>query len=186
MLVGTGPQGGEGMASFSPEVQAIFAKQFAVPDELWLDLFFTPSAASQAAGRAFLTRLRTRVENRDPASDAKVAGAQLAAVAAWGAPRDAPYAYLKAIKQRTLVVNGHTDIILPTVNSFILSQYLPDALHRTGERNAGALECAPHPSRTESHVEIGRDGDHRGNVNRAKRVCAGAFFDIRRQRAGKR
>lgn len=127
VLVGTGPQGGEGMASFSPEVQAIFAKQFAVPDELWLDLFFSPSAASQTAGREFLTRLRTRVENRDPPSDGKVAGAQLAAVAAWGAPREAPYAYLKSIKQRTLVVNGHNDIILPTVNSFILSQHLPDA-----------------------------------------------------------
>jgi pimeloyl-ACP methyl ester carboxylesterase len=34
---------------------------------------------------------------------------------------------LKRITQRTLVVNGKNDIMVPTVNSFILQQKLADA-----------------------------------------------------------
>jgi dipeptidyl aminopeptidase/acylaminoacyl peptidase len=34
---------------------------------------------------------------------------------------------LKKIKQRTLVVNGKNDIMVPTINSYILQQQLPDA-----------------------------------------------------------
>jgi pimeloyl-ACP methyl ester carboxylesterase len=57
----------------------------------------------------------------------KVAQAQIAAVAAWGAPRSDPYDYLKGIAHPALVVNGHTDIILPTINSYLLAQNLPNA-----------------------------------------------------------
>lgn len=128
LLVGTGPQGGDGMDKFSPEVQHIFfERKYAEPDEIWLDAFFTQSESSQTAGRAFLQRLRARKENRDPPSDMKAAQAQLAAVAAWGSPRTNPFAYLKGISHPALVINGHTDIILPTINSFHLSQHLPNA-----------------------------------------------------------
>ena len=34
---------------------------------------------------------------------------------------------LKAIRQPTLVVNGSHDIMVPTVNSFTLSQHIPNA-----------------------------------------------------------
>jgi pimeloyl-ACP methyl ester carboxylesterase len=37
------------------------------------------------------------------------------------------YDYLKTIKQPTLVVNGSNDVIMPTVNSFIMQQYIPYA-----------------------------------------------------------
>jgi pimeloyl-ACP methyl ester carboxylesterase len=37
------------------------------------------------------------------------------------------YAYLKMIKQPTRVVNGHDDIMVPTINSFTLSQHIPNA-----------------------------------------------------------
>ena len=37
------------------------------------------------------------------------------------------YGYLKNIPHRTLVVNGHDDIMVPTVNSFILQQHIPNA-----------------------------------------------------------
>jgi pimeloyl-ACP methyl ester carboxylesterase len=39
----------------------------------------------------------------------------------------APYAYLKNIAQPTLVVNGSNDVIVYTVNSFLLQQNLPNA-----------------------------------------------------------
>jgi pimeloyl-ACP methyl ester carboxylesterase len=37
------------------------------------------------------------------------------------------YAYLKRIAQPTLVVNGSNDVIIYTVNSYILQQHLPNA-----------------------------------------------------------
>ena len=38
-----------------------------------------------------------------------------------------PFDYLKAILQPTLVINGSNDVIIYTVNSFILQQSLPNA-----------------------------------------------------------
>jgi pimeloyl-ACP methyl ester carboxylesterase len=57
----------------------------------------------------------------------KVAPAQIAALQEWGAPAKDPYAYLKKVTQPTLVVNGSNDVIIYTVNSFILQQNLPNA-----------------------------------------------------------
>jgi pimeloyl-ACP methyl ester carboxylesterase len=127
VLVGTGPRGGEGMASLTPEAQEIFGATYESPDQLWLRVHFTPSEASQTAGRAFLERTHRRIEDREPLVSEKVAPAQVAALAVYGAPKPDAYAYLKDIKQPTLVVNGQNDIIIYTVNSFIMQQNLPNA-----------------------------------------------------------
>src|ERR1700736_289268 len=127
ILVGTGPRSGEGMASLSPDGQGIFGAKYDPADEVWLRAFFSPSERSQAAGRKYLERQRTRKVNRDPLPSEKVAPSQLAALQKWGAPAKDPYAYLKKITQPTLVVNGSNDVLVYTVNSFILQQNLPDA-----------------------------------------------------------
>ena len=127
VLVGTGPRGGEGMATLTPEAQEIFGAAYNEPDHLWLRVHFTRSEKSQAAGREFLKRFRLRAENRDPEVNEKVAPAQIAAIDEWGAPREKPFEYLKSIRQPTLVVNGVKDVIIYAVNSFILQQHLPDA-----------------------------------------------------------
>jgi pimeloyl-ACP methyl ester carboxylesterase len=127
ILVGTGPRGGEGMATLTPEAQAVFGATYANPDEVWLSGFFTPSEASQAAGRAFLKRFRRRVEGRDPEVGGKVAPAQIDAIGKWGAPRAGAFDYLREITHPTLVINGSNDVIIYTVNSFILQQNLPNA-----------------------------------------------------------
>jgi pimeloyl-ACP methyl ester carboxylesterase len=127
VLVGTGPRGGEGMAALTPEAQEIFSATYDPPDELWLAVHFTPSEASQAAGRKFLERFRLRKENRDPEVSENVAPAQIEAIDRWGAPREKPFEYLKSIRQPTLVVNGGKDVIVYPVNSFILQQHLPSA-----------------------------------------------------------
>src|SRR5712692_7881847 len=80
ILVGTGPRSGEGMASLTPEGQDIFGAKYDPADEVWLRAFFTPSERSQAAGRKYLERQRTRKVNRDPLPNEKVAPAQLAAL----------------------------------------------------------------------------------------------------------
>jgi pimeloyl-ACP methyl ester carboxylesterase len=127
ILVGTGPRGGEGMATLTPEAQAVFGATYANPDEVWLGVFFTPTEKSQAAGRAFLKRFRLRRENRDPEVNAKVAPAQIEAISKWGAPRAGAFDYLREITHPTLVINGSHDVIIYTVNSFMLQQNLPNA-----------------------------------------------------------
>ena len=127
ILVGTGPRGGEGMATLTPEAQAVFGATYANPDEVWLGAFFTPSEPSQAAGRAFLKRFRLRTKGRDPAISEQVAPAQLEALAKWGAPRAGAFDYLRGIAQPTLVINGSNDVLVYTVNSLILQQNLPNA-----------------------------------------------------------
>src|SRR5258708_2249945 len=127
VLVGTGPRGGEGMATLTPEAQEIFGASYDEPDHLWLSVHFTKSENSQAAGREFLKRFRRRAENRDPEVNEKVAPAQIEAISDWGAPRQKSFEYLKSIRQPTLVVNGGNDVIIYAVNSFILPQHLPNA-----------------------------------------------------------
>jgi pimeloyl-ACP methyl ester carboxylesterase len=127
VLVGTGPRSGEGMATLTSEAQEIFGATYDEPDHLWLRVHFTPSEKSQAAGREFLKRFRLRRENRDPEVNGTVAPAQLEAIGKWGAPQEKPFEYLKSIRQPTLVVNGGKDVIIYSVNSFILQQQLPNA-----------------------------------------------------------
>jgi pimeloyl-ACP methyl ester carboxylesterase len=127
VLVGTGPRGGEDMATLTPEAQKIFGATYDDPDHLWLHVHFTQSGQSQTAGRKFLKRFRLRSENRDPEVNEKVAPAQIEAIGKWGAPQEEPFEYLKSIRQPTLVVNGGQDVIIYSVNSFILQQHLPNA-----------------------------------------------------------
>ena len=127
ILAGTGPSGGEGMAAFSPQVQEIMSRPNSTPAERGLALFFSPSAVSQAAGKAWFARIAARQVDREPPASPQVAAAQLTALAKWGQVTGERYGALKNIPHRTLVVNGHDDIMVPTVNSFILQQKLPDA-----------------------------------------------------------
>jgi pimeloyl-ACP methyl ester carboxylesterase len=127
ILVGTGPRSGESMDTGTPEGKEIFGATYANPDDLWLRVHFTPSHVSQAAGREFVKRFRLRSTNRDPDVSQAAALAQRAAIGRWGAKRDHAWDYLKTIKQPVLVVNGSNDVIIYTINSYILQQNLPNA-----------------------------------------------------------
>jgi pimeloyl-ACP methyl ester carboxylesterase len=127
VLVGTGPRGGDGMDQLAPDVVPLFRTAYEPQDLMWLPIFFSPSEASQAAGRHFLERIRARTEDRDvPVSEATVA-AHLAAAHEWGAAAPNSFDYLRAIPHPALVVNGSNDIVVPTINSYILQQNLPNA-----------------------------------------------------------
>src|SRR6267378_4277015 len=110
VLVGTGPRGGQNMATLTPEAQQIFGAPYKVPEELWLKVHFSDSEASQAAGREFLKRDTRTTENRDPEVNQKVAPAQIEAIGKWGVQREGSYEYLKTILQPTLVINGDNDV----------------------------------------------------------------------------
>jgi pimeloyl-ACP methyl ester carboxylesterase len=123
MLLGTGPRSGEGMTftELSPDEQAD-------PVAFLLGAFFSPSAASQAAGREYMKRLESRKEDRDLPVSRDSAVAQLAAIREWGRilPTDR-YATLKHITHPTLIVHGNHDSVVAPINAFILAEHLPHA-----------------------------------------------------------
>ena len=128
ILVGTGPAGGEGIGQFTPEVVEIVSRPGGTEVERSaLETFFSPTETSQAAGKAWLARIAERKSDREPPASAQVGTAQLDALAKWGKVSGDRYASLKKLPHRTLVWNGRNDAMVPTVNSFILQQRLPDA-----------------------------------------------------------
>jgi pimeloyl-ACP methyl ester carboxylesterase len=127
VLVGTGPRGGEGMGQLAPDTAPLFGVAHDPQDLMWLPIFFSPSEESQAAGHRFLERIRGRTEDRDVAVSEATVTAHSAAAREWGAASPGSFDYLRGIAQPVLVVNGSNDIVVPTVNSYILQQHLPNA-----------------------------------------------------------
>jgi pimeloyl-ACP methyl ester carboxylesterase len=125
ILVGTGPKGGEGMP-MSPSTGALFAITYERQDEMWLPIMFSPSVKSQQAGHAWLTRTRARTD-RDPQVSVETGLAHREAANRWAEKYPDGYAYLNKIGCPTLVVNGNNDIVVLTVNSYILQQNIPNA-----------------------------------------------------------
>jgi pimeloyl-ACP methyl ester carboxylesterase len=123
VLVGTGPRNGE--PSNNPRIFEVASNPVPTLDD-FLFLFFSPSPASQAAGKAFWERRHQR-KDADPPSSPQSMKAQIAALMEWRQPRGERYTDLKGIQQPTLVVNGNNDIMVPTINSFTLAQHIPNA-----------------------------------------------------------
>jgi pimeloyl-ACP methyl ester carboxylesterase len=123
VLLATGPRGGEGMT-----FTELSAEERADPDRFLLSAFFSPTDASQAAGRAYLKRLAARTRDRDLPVSTRTAEAQLRAIREWGTvPSSNRYATLEDIKHPTLVVHGTRDIVVRPINAFLLAEHLPDA-----------------------------------------------------------
>jgi len=125
VLVGTAPRGGE-QEGTHPDVPRV-ASNLVPSREDFLFLFFEPSETSQAAGKAFWERRHQRTSDVDPPSSEQTMKAQAAAIQSWRERQGEPYVELQRIKQPTLVVNGRHDIMVPTINSYILSQHIPNA-----------------------------------------------------------
>jgi pimeloyl-ACP methyl ester carboxylesterase len=93
-----------------------------------LAAFFSPSEASQAAGREFLKRVESRKNDRDLPVSRDSAVAQLGAIREWGTiPDSGRYATLKSITHPTLIIHGNKDIVVTPINAFILAEHLPNA-----------------------------------------------------------
>jgi pimeloyl-ACP methyl ester carboxylesterase len=123
ILLGTGPRGGEGM-----EFAELSADERADPEKFLLAALFAPSAASQAAGRAYLKRLAARTRDRDQTVSPRTAEAQLRAIREWGTvPAVNRYAALKNIEHPALVAHGNKDIVVLPINALVLAEHLPNA-----------------------------------------------------------
>jgi pimeloyl-ACP methyl ester carboxylesterase len=126
VLVGTGPRGGEGIGALPAWVGELFTRKYERQEDMWLPILFAPTQTSQAAGRAYVERITARTDRDAPVSDQSIA-AQRAAIAAYGAAKDPSYAHLTGLQLPVLIVNGTHDIVIPTINSYILQQFLPSA-----------------------------------------------------------
>jgi pimeloyl-ACP methyl ester carboxylesterase len=123
ILVGTGPRGADMSTSQS---KAIFSATYDHPEDVWLSVHFSPSAQSQAAGRAFLERKAQR-QDRDAEVSAQTIAAQGEAIGKNIAPRDGVMDYLKTMHLPVLIVQGSNDLIIPTSNSYTMQQLMPNA-----------------------------------------------------------
>jgi pimeloyl-ACP methyl ester carboxylesterase len=123
ILMGTAPRGGEGLT-----FTELSADEQADPVAFLLGAFFTPSDASQAAGRQYMKRLESRAKDRDLLVSRNSAVAQLAAIREWGTiPASGRYATLQKITHPTLIVHGNKDVVVGLVNALILVEQLPNA-----------------------------------------------------------
>jgi pimeloyl-ACP methyl ester carboxylesterase len=123
ILVGTGPRGADMSTSKSSD---IFAGTYEPPEHLWLAVHFSPSDASRTAGLAFLER-KWRRTDRDAEVTEEAAARQREAIGSYIAGGESAQEQLKELRLPTLIVQGSNDVIIPTINSYVLQQKLPNA-----------------------------------------------------------
>ncbi|MGW2464034.1 alpha/beta fold hydrolase [Streptomyces sp. NPDC004457] len=127
VLAGTAPRGGRDIHQYTAGAIREAALHDAPSAANLLTLFFEKSASSQAKGVEFLKRLGLRTAERDTATDLAVRDAQLTAISAWGVRDDSRLQRLESIRQPVLVANGDNDEMVPTRNTYLLAEHLPNA-----------------------------------------------------------
>jgi len=145
IIAGSGPSAGEGIQNHSAEQNDEvnrLAGQATPAYEDGLDkLFFAPTPTSQAAGKAYWERIHERNASTSGEERSKFVSwgyedggvALQAMVAAFGPwldiaqGADGDYNRLGDITVPTFIGQGHDDFMIPTVNSFVMQQKIPNA-----------------------------------------------------------
>jgi pimeloyl-ACP methyl ester carboxylesterase len=123
VLLGTGPQGGDGMV-----FDELSVDELDDPTGLLMKAFFTQSKASQASGRAYVERLKSCSTDRDTPVSKQSVLAELTAIREWGViPASNRFAMLSKIQHPILIVHGNKDIVVRPINAFLLAEHLPNA-----------------------------------------------------------
>lgn len=125
VLAGTGPGGGEGIQMGEPRVREVSGRPVLGLEE-FLYLFFSPSDASRAAAVRYWSRLQRRADREPPVPQTGIE-AQVAAIRAWGQGDGSAFPRLHEIRQPVFVANGNNDVMVPTINSYLMSQRLQNS-----------------------------------------------------------
>lgn len=126
VLAGTGPRGGQQMHGWIFDIERTANNAHNGIEEL-LHIFFEISETSRALGREYVQRTFSRLEGADKPNSPEVARAQYDAIVEWGIPDSTQLNRLAGITHPTLVANGDNDMMIPTINSQILADHLPNA-----------------------------------------------------------
>ncbi len=126
VLAGTGPRGGQQMHGWTFDIERIANTADNGIEDL-LRIFLEVTDTSRALGIEYAKRTFSRTENADKPNGPEVTRAQYDAIVEWGIPDPTRLHRLTAITQPTLVANGTNDMMIPTVNSQILADHLPNA-----------------------------------------------------------
>ena len=126
ILAGTGPEGGRGFHAWSEDITSHAYKDVQGAEDVFY-LEFAPTQTSQAKAKEYVARIFTREQDHDQKPALAVRDAQAEAITDWGIPDMSKLARLAGITQPTLVANGSNDILVPTVNSYLLAGHIPNA-----------------------------------------------------------
>ena len=124
ILTGTGPAGGSGIGKVGAVSWPLILKGLLTLRDPKFYLFFTSTANGRRSAAQYLQRLQARKNNRDQGPTPRAFLRQLKAITAWGQqpPQD-----LGRLRIPTLIVNGDSDIMVPSVNSMALAKRIPNA-----------------------------------------------------------
>jgi pimeloyl-ACP methyl ester carboxylesterase len=126
VLAGTGPRGGQQMHGWIVDIERTANHANNGIEEL-LQIFFEITETSRVLGREYVQRAFSRSEGADKPNGPEVARAQYDAIVEWGIPDPTQLNRLAGITHATLVANGDNDMMIPTINSQILADHLPNA-----------------------------------------------------------
>ncbi len=124
ILTGTGPAGGKGIDKVWSVSWPLMLKGLLTLRDPKTYLFFTSTVNGRRAAKDFLKRLKERRKDRVKNPTPTAFMRQLKAIHAWG--RQHPQ-NLSRIQVPTLIANGDTDIMVPTVNSTDLAKRIPNS-----------------------------------------------------------
>jgi len=124
IIAGTGPAGGEGISKVARVTYLDMVRGWLTLQDPKQFLFFTRTPGGIRAGKEFLSRLKERSRNRDKEATVTVLQAQLKALRRWGSKEPAD---LSKVLQPVLVVNGDSDRMVPSENTYDLARRLPNS-----------------------------------------------------------
>jgi pimeloyl-ACP methyl ester carboxylesterase len=150
VLAATGPKGAPGMHGWREDIAAA-ARGESRPENL-LYIMFAHTDTSQAKGREFLSRFVARQDGRDVPTSDRARDAQYDAIVDWGVPDHGALQRLTGIQSPTLVIQGDTDLMIPTRLSHLLAGLIPDAQIRIYPDAAHGF-LFQHPAQVAADIE---------------------------------
>jgi pimeloyl-ACP methyl ester carboxylesterase len=126
ILASSAPEGAVGMHGWAADVIGAVGTPHTSPDA-YLEVFFTQSVSSRAAGQEALRRMYARTSDRDEVTTWDTREAQYDAVCTWGIPDHARLQRVSAIGMPVFIANGDGDPMIRPHYSYLLAGLIPQA-----------------------------------------------------------